>query len=381
MPARSLSASHKVILYSAFALTGAVVVLLGPILPVLEQRWHIPDGQAGILFTAQFLSSTICAIFAARNVRLSAVLGMALAAIGLAALPGAGFAISLLAVTIYGSGTGLVITAINLLIAIETPQKKAASELAFINLIWVMGAIAFPAFYTRAAPQIDQLVFALAAVAFCGAVALAFLFRGSFQGEVGADPVGAGRFRPLSVVFAIFFFLYVGTEVATAGWIATHMQRRTGHEGSQAVVVFWCGLILGRVLTMFLLKRLPEQVFLLGALCTALAGSAGIVAADSVPALLMSTSLAGLGFAPLFPINLALFARTIPAHRNSGWVLASGGLGAAVLPALIGAISTRTSSLSTGMLVLPVTISVLIVIALTYRGLQRMDPSGVDSTD
>jgi hypothetical protein len=52
-----------------------------------------------------------------------------------------------------------------------------------------------------------------------------------------------------------------------------------------------------------------------------------------------------------------------------------------VLPALIGAISTRTSSLSTGMLVLPATISVLIVIALTYRGLQRIDPSGVDSTD
>src|SRR5579864_3069543 len=43
----------------AFVPTGVVNVLLGPLLPALAARWSLNDAQAGELFMAQFLASTV----------------------------------------------------------------------------------------------------------------------------------------------------------------------------------------------------------------------------------------------------------------------------------------------------------------------------------
>ena len=46
-------------LYAAFVLTGIVTTLLGPVLPVLVSWWGLDDGDAGVLFVAQFAGSML----------------------------------------------------------------------------------------------------------------------------------------------------------------------------------------------------------------------------------------------------------------------------------------------------------------------------------
>ena len=45
--------------YATFLPIGIVTVLLGPMLPTLSARWSLNYSQAGALFTAQYLASTV----------------------------------------------------------------------------------------------------------------------------------------------------------------------------------------------------------------------------------------------------------------------------------------------------------------------------------
>ena len=47
------------LLHLGFVLTGIFMVLLGPVLPALVQRWGLNDSQAGLFFAAQFLGSVL----------------------------------------------------------------------------------------------------------------------------------------------------------------------------------------------------------------------------------------------------------------------------------------------------------------------------------
>ena len=76
----------------AFVPTGIMTVLLGPVLPSLAARWSLNDAQAGELFTAQFLASTVGVALSGVLVprlgyRLVLVLGLAFMALGVGTLP------------------------------------------------------------------------------------------------------------------------------------------------------------------------------------------------------------------------------------------------------------------------------------------------------
>src|SRR4051812_33904941 len=114
-----LDAVPRSALYLAFALTGAVTNLLGPMLPDLERQWKMDHRQSGELFTLQFAFSTLTSIFATRNKRIAAPLGMALVGSGVMLLGHSNLQQARIAVMLYGAGLGLAITSINLLVAVE----------------------------------------------------------------------------------------------------------------------------------------------------------------------------------------------------------------------------------------------------------------------
>src|SRR5580692_7135279 len=55
----STAGSLNTAAHAAFVPIGIVTVLLGPLLPILSARWSLNYVQAGSLFTAQFLGSTV----------------------------------------------------------------------------------------------------------------------------------------------------------------------------------------------------------------------------------------------------------------------------------------------------------------------------------
>jgi fucose permease len=309
------------VIYIAFALTGAVTNLLGPIAPEMESAWQISDAQVGQLFSWQFATSTLATILVGRHLRTSAPFGLALIAIGVYILGHASGQSAAIGVAVYGAGLGLAIPSLNLLVGTGTRRERASSELALLNAVWVGGAAGFPFIHAafpgvRGTPMLD--VIALVAVAASVSTALVFAKQREL---ISAAQMGA--FRSESLLFALFFFLYVGAEVGISGWLPTHANRATGSNiGSQAVVVFWLALLLGRLLTALLVRQRDERKILLGSLILGLIATSVLFLADSKIVVLFAAALTGAGFAPLFPVNLALFAR---AGHHAGWVLACAG--------------------------------------------------------
>ena len=162
------------------------------------------------------------------------------------------------------------------------------------------------------------------------------------------------RFRLVFGVAALFF-LYVGIEVAVVGWIAAYAQR-TGEPGSNFWIMmpsfFWAPFLAGRALAPAVLRRLSESNVIRSGLLLGLAGITLLLVAPTVPGIATGIAAAGLGFAAIFPLLVAL----LPQHfgtgtRLAGPMFAAGGIGGATLPWMVGLISARFGTLQAGLLV------------------------------
>ena len=83
------------------------------------------------------------------------------------------------------------------------------------------------------------------------------------------------------------------------------------------------------------------------------AAPVALVAAHSIHLIVVGCFLAGLGLASIFPISVSLFPRWFgdSARSVSGAVFGSGNIGGAVLPWIVGIISTRAGNLRWGYMV------------------------------
>ena len=75
-----------------------------------------------------------------------------------------------------------------------------------------------------------------------------------------------------------------------------------------------------------------------------------LVSAHGLPLVIAGAVFAGLGLASIFPISVSLFPRWFgdSARRASGPVFASGNMGGAILPWVVGGVSTHYASLRVG---------------------------------
>ena len=257
------AASHRgltVLLHLDFVLTGMVMVVLGPLLPILTARWMISDSQAGHLFTAQFVSSTIITLFAtpiARRYghRFSLVSGLALMSVGIAGLAHANAGLGLVCVCIFGVGHGMTTPVANLLIAEINPTRKAAA-LNLLNSSWGVGAMGCP-FLVAAAQEMGQVTPLLYGMT--GALLLLAVWflatpmeRRKEQAAPGATTVGASAWHnPLVPIIGCVLFVYVGCEVSVGGWLSMLAERTAPLQRSLVAMMpsfFYGAMLLGRAL-------------------------------------------------------------------------------------------------------------------------------------
>jgi FHS family glucose/mannose:H+ symporter-like MFS transporter len=101
-------------------------------------------------------------------------------------------------------------------------------------------------------------------------------------------------------------------------------------------------VFLGRV------KLLVSMGLLIG-----LIGTAALVAIRAFWPLAVCVGAAGLGFAAIYPVLVAWMAKQFGerARRIGSLLFALAGLGAAVMPWMVGFVSTRAGSLRTGLFV------------------------------
>jgi fucose permease len=115
-----------------------------------------------------------------------------------------------------------------------------------------------------------------------------------------------------SLLSGVLIFIYVGTEVATGGWIASYAQRlgeSTSGFGTITPSFFWAGLLIGRAAAPAVLRWMSEAALVLISLFAAGAGLVVIQAGSSLMTVSSGAYLAGLGLAAVFPTTFAIFTR------------------------------------------------------------------------
>lgn len=300
-------------------------------------------------------------------------LGFTLVAGGVATLAFGNHSAGLFATATFGCGLGLAVSATNLWVGEATGSGRAAA-LSILNVTWCAGAIVCAPLVMLAHTHHQEPMLLIGVGVLAAAIAL-ILVGMHVEPQIPTDErMNAAAPPPtvskkVAVVLGAIFFLYVGTEGAVSGWAAP-LAKRIGTTPSNlwalTPMFFWIGLFTGRALAPAILRRLKERTLMLIGLLLGLAGSAFLVWVTSFPAEVACVMAIGLGFAAFYPLLVACTVRNFTKHvrRVSSMMFALGNIGAAVLPWIVGLVSTRTKDLHTGLIV-PV-VGCIAIISLVF---------------
>ncbi len=337
----------------AFVLTGAATTLLGSMTPLLESRWRIGDAEAGLLFTTQFFTSVLASVAVgplARRYGYQGVVigGLALTAVGMVGCALASWPSGVAAIGAFGAGLGFTITGANLAAATGPDGARAV---VWLNWNWCIGAVAAP--YLTAQFGILAWWIGAAGMLLCaGILALAGAGSRSVPREAASPVPRVSLVSRYAVLAAALLFIYVATEQAVSGWVASLALRdpATAHFWAAAPSLFWAGVLAGRAISPSLLASRRPSILIYVGLAIAAAGVLVLIVSDSAETTLAAGAICGLGLAPVYPLIVAQYAASVSDARGpSGAVLAAGGLGGAVGPLATGFISQMTGSLRLGL--------------------------------
>jgi fucose permease len=152
------------------------------------------------------------------------------------------------------------------------------------------------------------------------------------------------------------FFVYVGVETCFGNWVAMYAWRVAPENRLLAIMTpsfFWGALLAGRALAPIALRSYRETKLASMGLMIALLGGIGLVSARGLKLIAIGSVLAGLGLSAIYPISVSLLRRWFgeSARRVSGAIFSSGNVGGAILPRMVGAVSTFSGSLRFGFVV------------------------------
>jgi fucose permease len=367
-----------------FVVCGIVTVLPGPLLPLMAARWGLRDVQSGAFFAAEFAASMVGSIFSPRRLRRNLPLGYAVMTGGVLLLTFArttghaalGHALALTAFGLIGLGTGLSVTATNLVVGMMGDDDGArrgagtrARRISVVNLWWGVGAVACP-WMVAAAEHGGALQGLLLLMAVGTAAMFAALLPQVRKPEPGL-PVGARASARAEVgtlaFFAAFFFLYLGVETVVGGWIPTYAHRFSGMtlaHASLTVSLYWMALLAGRLAGSVALRSVTERAVLIPSLAIALLAVATLIVPHSTATVLLAVAAAGAGFGPVFPIGVSRMLARVRDHSNTGWAFAMCSAGGATLPWLTGLVSTGSGSLRIGFAVPLAALAVILALAV-----------------
>ena len=348
--------------------------LLGPMLPLLSARWAMSDATAGALFSAQFagtLTATSVSSLIADRIGAARALavGFLLLTLGIGALGIVPASLAFAVTVTYGVGLGLVLPLTNNVVA-ALAGNRAASALSLVNVAWGIGAMIWPLVVRAAMPVNAPAATTLLAGS---ALVMAVVWGSGHFAAVSAttrpadfaDSASVARPLRLVALYGTLILLYVGSEAAISGW-ATEFARRMASDGAlwtYAATAFWGAQTVGRLAAPVTIRwigesRLPGASLVVG--CGATLAMAGLV--SSAAQVILVAAITGLALAPVFPLLWARVTHDIaPVWPAAvGPLFAAGGIGGAVLPWLVGVVSSG-SSLGAGLLV-PLTSLVLMVL-------------------
>lgn len=358
--------ASDLVLAIGMALTGAGTVMLGVLLPFLSHISTLHDDEAGLLFSLQFLGSSLGAILTGSNRVRSLIVGYTLLVVSTYCLAISDLHLLFVILFFFGLGLGMVMTSTSLLTSDRYGADRAA-RLERLNFAWSAGATSAPMlflpFLHMASPRALFLAFNALFL-----LLLAWVVYGerawvasSISIVEDRKPQQAPRRKSL-LPLIVLAMCAVGVESALSGWLTTYFHRAHPQSigaAALATSLFWSGITLSRLIFSTRLLALFGRHRVLHATLFGTGASVVLVISAHSPILIdLGSGLSGMFLGPIYPLLLSFILESY----SRGWVFAVGGIGAVIFPWLTGLLSAHWGSIRYG-LIAPC-VGVLLMIAL-----------------
>ncbi len=370
------SRAMVITIFAVFFVMSFVTNILGPIVPDIISSFRLSLTAAAVLPFSFFIAYGVLSIPAGFAVeywgeKKLAVISSAISFMGsllFAVLPT--YAIAIVSLFLIGGSMAALQVALNPLLRTAGGEENFAYYSAFAQLVFGSASFLSPHVYTYlvfslSAPGrkrglaglLSQLVplqlpwvsmYSLFAVILFGMTLIlaALRFPNVLRGrEEEAGSVGMYRHllrNPITILFFLSAFFYVGSEQGTANWISEFLHKFHGYDphtiGADAVAYFWGLFTVGCLVGMLLLKFFDSRAVLRGfSIMALLCLSAALFGSAQISKL--AFPCIGLFASIMWPVILSLALNSVSEyHGPLSGILCSGIMGGAVLPLVIGSL-------------------------------------------
>lgn len=348
------------IIYLGFVSLGLPDGTLGVAWPPIYQELDLPIGLAGTILTIATVLAGIAALSSGRIVsRIGTgplvLMSCIVTGSGLMIIAHAKSLVWLLAAAVpLGLGAGAVDAALNGYVA----RHYTARHMNWLHACWGIGATLGPIVMAQALASAHGWrggYFGLSIAQLSLAVLFLFTLRlwdvVPVQVANQTDRHSAGRIptatanSPAGWWSVGIFALYLGVETMTGLWSSSILVVSRGFTPEKAAVcgaAYYGAITVGRILVGFVVERFGNRAPIAAGLAISLVGALLFVVANTLSVAAIALILLGLGFAPVYPCLMhEVPRRFVPdavqtvIGRQSG----AGGIGAALLPAAVGALA------------------------------------------
>jgi len=351
------------VLHPAFALTGVLQAVGGPLMPSIAAAHRLSDSRIGLLFFLYFAGTSLGAFLSRGNYARAIALGFFGMAACCVAVANASSQLLPLTFFLLGITVGVPMSGVSLYVGRAYPET-CAPMLTILNFSWSAGALLAPIYGARVLVHHDYHTAydLLAIVAVVAGAACVAVVRDAKEPVHLQESVSRTTTLQLILVFALAAFLQVGIENTSAAWLSTFVFRVSGSgivQAAAATTFYWVGFLASRGVASVILLHLDARRLLQVSVAVALGAAALLAVAPSSISRDVAMFVLGVALAPIYPLVIAGFFARASHTSHTRWVLFTAGFGGSVLPWIAGWLSAHTGNLRMGILTIPAALVVM----------------------
>lgn len=375
--------------YYSFLVNGAMVLLVGAILPYLMEESGINYSTAG-LFLSAFAIGNFLASFV--NPFLTKVVGrkasivitsclMPLSLMGISLIPPVPVIILLFVLLGISRGSYSIINNAY----INEKGDGSAAALNLLHMVFAIGAFLAPmilSFYFKIGLSWRSIVYTIS-IASTISIIMVFMLDLSGNGEIkraGHDsenvPSRKKKFwkEPVFFVSGFLLFFYLGLENCVNGWFVTYF-KNTGIMSitfANSLVSFtWLAVLFGRLATAIVSTKVKQKHIILADCFAAAIFFTLLISTKNLAVITISIIALGFFFAGIYPTGVSNAGSVIKgSDLGTSMLLAISALGGILTPQIVGSVADRIGLIGAIALLL-VNMVAMIVLALVNMKVKK----------